>query len=177
MNERILPNNSFFGIKDVHIIPIFLFCMINTVSLCKTKPNTDNDILRTKCIEKFIIYNFLMFNLSDFHCFKINPFSYPKIQKWRTQTLKRNKIPSNHATFFLTTGSTTVPSSSRRTYRDLTNFDVKNHNKKITIFGRKNTIFSSNGSIEVFFWKLIIRLQTNFISSTNEWPSFWFRKP
>ena len=145
--------------------------------MCKTKLNTDNiysnDILRTKWIEKFIIYNFLMFNLSDFH----NPFSYPKIQKWRTQTPKRNKIPSNHATFFVTTGSTTVCSSSRRTYRDLTNFDVKNHNKKITIFGRKDTIFSSNGSIEVFFWKLIIRLQTNFISSTNEWPSFWFRKP
>ena len=130
-------------------------------------------------LKKVLFTIFLMFNLiSYFHCFKINLFSYPKFKKWRTQIPKRNKILSNHATFFLTTGSTTVRSSSHRTYRDLTNFDVKNHNnKKITIFGRKNTIFSSNGSIEVFFWKLIIRLQTNFISSTNEWPSFWFRKP
>ena len=99
----------FWNKRCTYIILIFLFCMINTFSLCKTKPNTDNiysnDILRTTWIEKFIIYNFLMFNLSDFHCFKINPFSYPKFQKWRTQTPKRNKIPSNHATFFLTTGS------------------------------------------------------------------------
>ena len=51
------------------------------------------------------MFNLLHIYQIDFHCFKINPFSYPKIQKWRTQTPKRNKIPSNHATFFLTTGS------------------------------------------------------------------------
>ena len=107
---------------------------------------------------KYILYKFfdvLSFIYQfNFHCFKINPFSYPKIQKWRTQTSKRNKILSNHATFFLTTGSLRFALARAKLMMIWRILMRKTTTRKSQFWEEKNTFFSVKSKHRSFLLKV-----------------------